>query len=282
MPRPRCNKEGYFRRRVLPDLDDPVRLHPFLTRRRPVRPGHLDRVRDLRARESEVLAHVVLRQITRAALHQTPLCRRSGPHRDDRADGVRVGRLPMELDDQPMAAPGELVVENLRPAVQIVDDDVEAAVVVDVSGGEAAAHAFLHERLAESGGDLLEGAVAAIAIEQLALAIPGRRAHPHAVQLRIDMPVDRDEIQPGVVVVVKERVAPSDVGQADGGGARSKRHIGEVVPVVAVQRVVLLREIGDEQAEASAVVVIADRDAHAALFGAVLADGDARRGTRPP
>ena len=50
-----------------------------------------------------------------------------------------------------------------------------------------------------------------------------------------------------------------------------------MVAVVSIEIVVLLREIGDEEAEAAAPIVIADGDAHAALLGSVLAHGDAHR-----
>src|SRR5688572_27048856 len=42
-------------------------------------------------------------------------------------------------------------------------------------------------------------------------------------------------------------------------------------PVVTVKRVVFLGEVGDEEAETSGAVVVAERHAHAALLAAVLA-----------
>src|SRR4051794_18197552 len=50
-----------------------------------------------------------------------------------------------------------------------------------------------------------------------------------------------------------------------------------MIAIVAIERVVFLGEVGHEEAEATAMVVVADRDAHAALLGAVLADRNAER-----
>src|SRR3954471_23291193 len=50
-----------------------------------------------------------------------------------------------------------------------------------------------------------------------------------------------------------------------------------MIPLVAVERVVFLGEVRHEQAETSAVIVVAKRDAHAPLLGTVLADCHAKR-----
>src|SRR4029078_13406996 len=97
------------------------------------------------------------------------------------------------------------------------------------------------------------------------------------VQLRVYVPVDDDHVGPGVVVVVDERVTPADVRQVARRGARLERDVAEVAGVVLIERVVFLGEVGHEEAEAARVVVVAERDAHAALLGAVFADGDAER-----
>ena len=57
--------------------------------------------------------------------------------RDDGADGVGVLALALELHEQPVAGVGQLVVEDLGRAVEVVDHDVEPAVVVEVAHGEA-------------------------------------------------------------------------------------------------------------------------------------------------
>ena len=105
--------------------------------------------------------------------------------------------------------------KDLRAAVQVVDDDVEAAVVVEVSGREAATDAFFHHRGPELRRDFVERAVAAIVIEQLALTVTRRRAEFHFVELRVNMAVHGDDVQQPVVVVVEECRTPADERQAD-------------------------------------------------------------------
>ena len=122
--------------------------------------------------------------------------------------------LADELHAQPVAGVRELVAQHLRPAVEVVDHQVEAAVVVEVADREAAAHARVGEHGAVARRDVVERAVAAVAVEQLALPVAGGRAEPRLVELRVHVAVDGDQVEPAVVVVVEERRAPADVGQA--------------------------------------------------------------------
>ena len=84
-----------------------------------------------------------------------------------------LGALPCSLTISQLPARRELVVQQLRRAVEIVDHEVEAAVVVEVADGEAAADALLHQRRAVARRHLVERAVAAVVVEQLALAVAG-------------------------------------------------------------------------------------------------------------
>src|SRR5260221_12793031 len=54
--------------------------------------------------EAEVLPDVVLREITAAALDQSRLREAARPHRDNGADGARVGRGPAPPGQPPAAA----------------------------------------------------------------------------------------------------------------------------------------------------------------------------------
>ena len=62
-----------------------------------------------------------------------------------------------------------LVVENLWAAVQVIDHEIESPIVVQVSQGQTTAHPLLSEDGPEILTDLLEGSVALVAVEELAL-----------------------------------------------------------------------------------------------------------------
>ena len=88
------------------------------------------------------------------------------------------------------------------------------------------------------------------------------------------MAVRDHQVLPAVVVVVEEGGAPADVGKARRRGPRPEGDIARIVALIAIKRVVLLGEVGDEDAQPAARVVVGDRHAHPALLGAVLAHGN--------
>src|SRR6266436_6928487 len=120
--------------------------------------------------------------------------------------------------------------------------------------------------------DVLERTVALIFEEQHRLAIFG--ADIRGVHLRIDVAIDHEKIRPAIVLPIDEAIAPADVRR---GGRRDSRVVGVVieihVAIVTIEDGVLIAEMGDGDAEAAGVKVVAQGDAHVGLFGAVLADG---------
>ena len=123
----------------------------------------------------------------------------------------------MSLTSSQLPGSRDLVPDDLRRAVEIVRHDIQAAIVVEVANREPAADALLHHGVAELRRHFLERAVAAVAMEQLALPVSRGGAELHFVELRIDVTVHDDEVQEAVVVVIEERGSPSDERQADGG-----------------------------------------------------------------
>jgi hypothetical protein len=67
------------------------------------------------------------------------------------------------------------------------------------------------------------------------------------VRLRIDVPVGHQQVLPAVVVVVDERVAPTEKGNRNLGDAQLVADVGQVaVALVAVERLVVVGEGGVE------------------------------------
>src|SRR6188474_2749808 len=89
------------------------------------------------------------------------------------------------------------------------------------------------------------------------------------------MTVSNEEIDPSIIVVIKEPCAPANVRQAHGGDLGGIRKVRErVLSVVMVERVVFVGKISDEQIKLA--VVVAYRDAHRSLFAAVLVNTGTR------
>ena len=155
------------------NLHDLIRFNVLDLRNLSVWPPHFERVDLCRGPEPEVKAHVILRDVARSALHQTTLGQRSGSRGRDGADRVGVARCAGQLHQQPVAAVGQLVVEELRTAVKIVDHDIETAVIVEIADRQPAAHSFVAQNGPELRRHLVERAIAAVVVQQLALAISG-------------------------------------------------------------------------------------------------------------
>src|SRR5258706_13750187 len=91
------------------------------------------------------------------------------------------------------------------------------------------------------------------------------------------MTVGNEQIDPPVVVVIENLGSPADIRKAD------RRHSGIVGNIceriatnTAVKHIVFIVEVGDEYVEPSVVVIVTQRDAHAALLGAVSVNRHAR------
>src|SRR5882762_11253841 len=100
------------------------------------------------------------------------------------------------------------------------------------------------------------------------------RPRLQSVDLRIDVAIGDENVQPGVVVHVKESRAPSNVRIAGLADAGSPTHVVESLRAhVAIQRIGLLLKVRDEEAKTAAMVVIAPIDSHVAQLHAFAAEG---------
>ena len=91
------------------------------------------------------------------------------------------------------------------------------------------------------------------------------------------MAIGDEEILPAVVVVVEKKGSPTHKGAAAAGQTGSAANIAEeAVALVAVEGVVVLGEIGDENIGAQVIVDVAQCHAHPGLGAPVAAVGRAR------
>src|SRR6185436_20149622 len=110
------------------------------------RPSDLDEV-DLRALlEPEVKPKVALRDVAVAAAHLVDERRVARDDAHARADAVAVALDPDRLDDYRVVRIAAVVAEELRRAVEVVDDHVDVAVGVEVPEGGTPADARFAER----------------------------------------------------------------------------------------------------------------------------------------
>ena len=123
--------------------------------------------------------------------------------------------------------------------------------------------------------DVLEPSVPQIAIHDLPLLVAGLGLE--TLDLRVDVAVDEEQVEPAVLVEIEEPDAPPEPPRVQADAARKRPVLAQPLPVVGVQRRRVAGEIGLEDVDGPVAIVITDRDAHAGLRFAVLAVGAARR-----
>ena len=94
-----------------------------------------------------------------------------------------------------------------------------------------------------------------------------------ALDLRIHVPGDVEEIREAVVVEVGQRGAPLHVAVLNVQTRRDSRILEQALAEIAIERRNVVGEMGLREIEPAVAVVVADSDAHPRLRAAVLAVG---------
>src|SRR6202022_476937 len=154
------------------------------------------------------------------------------------------------------------------------NDDVDAAVVVDVADGQAAAEPRLPEDCAGVGGHVYE-AVAGVTDQKHWLAIVKIGiVDLHSIEI---VALGNDEIFPAVIVIIEEASAPAGVKHGDAAQTRTEAGVGETsVATVLVQGVALVSQVGDKEVGPAIIIIVGEIDAHAGEGATVAIDGDLR------
>src|SRR5689334_16349672 len=92
--------------------------------------------------------------------------------------------------------------------VGVQDDNIDAAIIVDVSKSRATPRQQRHLCYTSRAGNILELSVVQVAKQEHRLRVMSLARHP--IGLRIDVPCVQKNVQPTCVVHVEERRAPGD------------------------------------------------------------------------
>ena len=172
-----------------------------------------------------------------------------GAHRDP----VMAGPLP--------------VLQQRRRVVHVVDDDVEIAVVVEIADGQAAADP--RDLQARAGAIRHVAEPRAQVEQQLVLLAEGLAQLRVLVDVREDVAVGEEQIEPAVEVGVEERRAPSHADERRAGEPALHARVLELPAVeIVIERVPIVGERREDEIHAPVAVVVAGVDAHAGLRAA--------------
>src|SRR5437773_4329071 len=199
--------------------------------RPPARPRDLHGLRLLPRAEAEAQSQVVLRTEAAAASHLVDHPPALRLNRDARPDGAAVGPGSFELDQERVVWTGPSVVKKCGRVVHVVDDGVHLPGVEEVAEGGAAGGLLQRDPRPRAERDVPESPVAPVHVKDLSL--PVGRVERGAIDLRVDVAIDDQNIRPAVAVEVEEMRAPAEVARVDaeprGEGAVAESAVAPVV-----------------------------------------------------
>jgi len=103
------------------------------------------------------------------------------------------------------------------------------------------------------------------------------RAPVVLIHLWVHVAVHFHQIQPSIVVVVQEAVAPTDKRNRSLRNACFVAHIGKAgVAVVVVENLVVVAKVGDKEIHLAVVLIVAGGNAHGGNFAPILVQREAR------
>src|SRR5439155_14033927 len=125
-------------------------------------------------------------------------------------------------------------------------------------------------------GDFVKSTVAIVTMQQQRFS--KARTSLQGVDLRIHMAVSDKNVEPGVIVHIKEAGAPAYIRVAGLSDAGSPAHVVEsLLTHIVIERVGLLLKMGDKEAQAAAVVIIGPVHSHVAKLHPFAAKSYARK-----
>ena len=174
---------------------------------------------DLRAlAQTEVNSRIAGRHVAHAAFGLLDVHEAFGSQLQRSADAVAIRFGADQQNFQPVIRVAAVVAQEFRIIAAIVDDDVDVAVVVEISGSKAAANDGTHEIWAERLGNFLELAFAQVAKHQQRLFVSDLAViELHVVEHGA---VQLQNVGPAVVVVIQKfhrNAAQQDGFVADAG-----------------------------------------------------------------
>src|SRR4051812_48368094 len=179
-----------------------------------------------------------------------------------------------EFKTDPMISGYPPVAKNQRGAIDVFDNNVQLAVIEQVTNCKPAGNMRLHQRRSSLLACVAKASVTLIQMKKARLFVTGARRQLR--DLWVHVSGDSNQIEPTIIIGIEECVAPLHQGH---GWKAYPRLVGDIVElpstIVAVQSVVLVFEVADIDRRQAIMQVVADCDTHARLLRAVLAYGGA-------
>src|SRR6266550_7426972 len=204
---------------------------------------------------------VILRIIARSAHHLINLAMFAGRHFDTSADGRSIRARPHALEHDPIVLVAALVAQQGGWPIQVVDDYVDIAIVVEVPNGAAASQILESNGWSGFRGNVLEMTVPKIAIQNPRLLVGDVEFLVH--DLRVDVAIGNEEVLPPIVIKIEEAYPKTQIFPIYSEAGLDAGIVKRSLPVISVQRRDLVGEIRASDVEPAIGIEIADGHAHA-------------------
>ena len=198
-----------------------------------------------RSTEAEVQTGIAGGEITGLTEYLLGLHLAAVVSQDARPDGAAVALHSLKTDLDPVVAGRSVVAQQRRRLVDVHDQDIHIAVVVEVAKGNAAAAVAGNDTWTSLRTHFGEGAVTPIAKKDAGRAqrVPGR----DAIQLRIDGAGRDEDVRVAVVVEVDQTCAEADVAGFVVKTGLSRPVVEVALAVVAINASGLIDKVGLDQ-----------------------------------
>src|SRR5262249_11387150 len=153
------------------DRQEFVRIHVRYLVNHAARPADFNEVYFRPLLQAEVQTQVALRHITPAATRFVNLSQIPGDDFNPRPGAVTIALHADKPDHNEIVSVTAVVSQQLWRAVQVVDYQVNIAVIIHVREGDSSTRPLLHQRRSELRGDFRKSPVAVVTVQQLALVI---------------------------------------------------------------------------------------------------------------
>src|SRR5215472_1312397 len=189
------------------------------------------------------------------------------------ADAGAVGFYADRLDPDPIVLERAVAAKKLRDIVHAIDQNIERAIVVEITDGAAAPGHLFESTWASFEADIGEMPVAQILVQHLALAIAGLDVG--FANLGIDVAISDQDVDPAIVVKIDEADTPAKEARVFSEAGLKGLVFENQIADVAIKAGSVAGEIRFYHVEVAVAIVVGGRDAHSRLRLSVRAIGGA-------
>ena|SRR5438876_12175476 len=116
-------------------------------------------------------SQITLRDVTVATAHFVHLGQIPGDNFHSGADAVTITLHANSFDQHGIISVATIVAQQLRPTIQVVDDNVNVAIIIDVAEDGAPSYTLLEKRSTELLCHFGKRSITIILVNKIALAI---------------------------------------------------------------------------------------------------------------